>query len=227
MKWTFIVQQKVKVAVLMGSVMLLIALTNLMEQKNLESMSKSFSSIYYDRLIPATDIFYLTEHLYSKRLLMENLLYSANSTTKEEVKNSLAGHNQEISSLVNKFSQTYLVELESKTLEEFRMEIEDYNNIENKIIALYESKSRQDAIALYESEGKPNLLKNLANLKDLTRIQSTVGLELIKDSRGVISSSNILMSLQIIITIIIGMCAQALVMASRMTNRTSSNVNLN
>lgn len=227
MKWTFIINQKIKVAFLLGSIMVLIALTNMMEQRNIDHINKSFSSIYYDRLIPATDIFYLTEQLYSKRLLMENTLYGENSISSDEIRKQLNTHSLAIDDLIEKFSKTYLVKNESESLLDFKERVAHYNKVEEKILNVLEKESVMVARKLYETEGKKDLLQTIQDLKALTKIQSTVGLALIHDSKSIISSSNILMTLQITIAIIIGLFIQALVMASKLASRDTGNFNLN
>jgi hypothetical protein len=227
MKWTFIINQKLKVAFLLGSIMLLIALTNMLEQQNIKDINKSFSSIYYDRLIPATDIFYLTEQLYSKRLLMENVLYRANAISQDEIKKQLNNHNTVIDKLIDKFSKTYLVENESESLLDFKDRVEHYNKVEERILSILFKESTVAARKLYETEGKKDLLQTIEHLKALTKIQSAVGLELIHNSRSIISNSNVLMTLQITVAIIIGLAIQALVMASKLVSKETGNFNLN
>jgi uncharacterized integral membrane protein len=54
-----------------------------------------------------------------------------------------------------------------------------------------------------------------------------VGLALIHDSKGIISSSDLMLTVQIIIAIIIGLLIQALVMASRIVDTKHQDFNLN
>jgi GT2 family glycosyltransferase len=61
MKWSFVIQQKFKTAIILGGMMCMIVGATLISRMNMEGIDKSFSSIYQDRLIPATNIIYLTE----------------------------------------------------------------------------------------------------------------------------------------------------------------------
>ena len=78
MKWTYQIPQKIKTATLPMGVMVLVIVSNLIARKNITEMNRSVTSIYKDRLIPATNIFYLTENLYRKRLAMEEFLTNGN-----------------------------------------------------------------------------------------------------------------------------------------------------
>ena len=102
MRWTFFIQQKLKVAALLACIMALIVITNLLGRKSVGDFSRSFSAIYNDRLVPATDIFHLTENLYHKRFLIEDLLFSEN-TDAHTVADKLDEHNRYIANLVTKY----------------------------------------------------------------------------------------------------------------------------
>jgi hypothetical protein len=227
MKWPFIIREKMKIAFLLGAVMLLIAFTTVMERRNIESISKSFSSIYYDRLIPATDIFYLTENLYTKRLLMENFLYTNNALPVDVLRKQLGERSVAIDNLIVKFEKTLLVGNESVSLQEFKRRAEHYKQVEAKILDNITHESRESARHLYETEGKDDLHHTIRHLEELTKIQSSVGLSLIDNSKDIVSSSQVVLTLQIAMAVVIGLMVQALVLASKAINIDSNNFNMN
>ena len=47
----------------------------ILEDKSLKSVSTAFSSMYNDRLIPATDLFQISAHLNAKRQLLGSYFY--------------------------------------------------------------------------------------------------------------------------------------------------------
>jgi hypothetical protein len=227
MKWPFIIREKIKIALLLGTIMLLVGFTTVMEKRNIESISKSFSSIYHDRLIPATDIFYLTENLYTKRLLMENFLYAGGAMPVEELRKQLAERSAAIDKLIAKFEKTLLVENESVSLQAFKQRAEHYKKVEVNILDNVTRESRESAQHLYETEGRDDLRHTIQRLEELTKIQSSVGLSLIDDSKDVISSSQVVLTLQIAMAIVIGLLVQALILASKVVNIDNKNFNLN
>ncbi len=159
---------KVKVALLLTAVMALVGLTNFLERRNIEKMDATFSSIYHDRLIPATDIFYMTENLFNRRLLMEQFLYSDNvGLTADVLPGKLKSHEISINKLVDKFSKTFLVKNESVELNNFKKGLKITINTNSKSwkrIKINPGKPRRNFMKIPErnSSSKPsNTSKNL------------------------------------------------------------------
>lgn len=226
MKWTFAIQQKLKAATVLCGIMLMIVLFTFLERKNVADMNRSVTSIYNDRLIPATDIFYLSEHLYGKRFLAEQFLRS-HDLQLAELKKQLDQHNKNIKSLINRFEKTYLVNKEQEYLNNLRNKVHTYNQIERKIINLSGTGSKDVALALYESEGKKTHEATIKQLVLLTRIQTTVGGELIKDSNGKVAAASMISSLQIVLSIVTGLIIISLIFASKITSGKEQNFHLN
>src|SRR5687768_15927620 len=77
MKWTYIIRQKIKLVLLLTSLITLIGVTNYIEQQNINQIDQSFNSIYYDRLVPATELLHMTQNLYKQQMLLESAVLSA------------------------------------------------------------------------------------------------------------------------------------------------------
>lgn len=227
MKWTYIIQQKTKVALLLTCIMLLVIVSNLLGRKNIVDINTSFTSIYNDRLIPATDIFYLTQNLYSKKLLMEQFLFSDKENNIAKLQSHLNKHNNSIDSLIQKFEKTYLVDQESRSLAEFKKSVVGYGTIEKSILGLYLNQLKEDAQNLYTNQGKPTLQNAINHLYDLIEIQSSVGKELINDSEDIMYNTNLLSMLQITLAILIGGIIHALVLSSKVVNHRDQFYDLN
>ena len=56
-----------KIAGLLFCIMACTLLIRFLEDKSVKNMNKSFVSMYNDRLIPATDLFFVAEHTYQKK----------------------------------------------------------------------------------------------------------------------------------------------------------------
>jgi hypothetical protein len=228
MKWTYVVQQKLKVALLLTAIMALVGLTNFLERRNIEKMDATFSSIYHDRLIPATDIFYMTENLFNRRLLIEQFLYTDNNgISMDALSSKLDTHEASINKLVDKFSKTLLVKDESVELNNFKAGLKNYDKHEQEILHAYNTQSRAAAQNVYEQVGRKQLLDTIKHLEELTEIQSTEGLAMMHGSQDIASNSSLLLTLQIVVAIFIGIMIQALIMASNTTNTTGKHFHLN
>jgi hypothetical protein len=219
MKWSFVIQQKLKAAALLGGIMILIILGSLISRQNMQGVDNSLSSIYQDRLIPATTIIYLTENLYGKRLTLEKHLFSPESATAAEVKAQLASYDKRIDSLVRIFEKTYLVDQESKSLDDFKQEVSNYIVLENRILELCESGFIHEGKSAFAKGGAVTFQGTINNLHDLTSIQSDVGKNLMKESKSDVASFGVISFLQISLVIIIGLIVQVLIQSDRIINR--------
>ena len=228
MRWTFIIQQKFKVALLLFCVMMLIIVTNIISRKNAGDISRSFHSMYNDRLIPATDIFYLAENLFNKRLLLESYLISENGNDIHEVKSRINHHNQVVDSLVSAFEKTYLVDEEYHFLKDFKEKVEKYSTIENRILDKSEFFSKESGLVIFQEQGKETFHCTIENLEKLTQIQSSVGNELNNASQLDAANITTLSSIQLILVFVIGAVVQALIFASKsLRSQRQQNYHLN
>ncbi|MBC8053712.1 MAG: MCP four helix bundle domain-containing protein [Sphingobacteriaceae bacterium] len=218
MKWTFVIQQKLKVAVLLGVIMAVVVLVNLVLQKNISDINRSVNSIYNDRLIPATDIFYLSENLHNRQLVIEKFLYR-NEHDVKHLRLSLKGYSTKIDQLVSKYEKTYLVDEESVFLNNFKKNIQQYASLEDKMLSLMAQNRQTEGLRLYETEGRIALQNTISQLSDLTTIQSAVGSKLVNDTKGIVATSNFLSDLQIALAVIIGAIITALVVSSKIINQ--------
>lgn len=227
MKWVFAIQQKYKVALLLGCILCLVVLTTIVERINMGDINRSFTSIYNDRLIPATEMFYLSENMYSKRLLMEKFLFSHEESEIDELREKLNQHNQSIDSLIEEYEKTYLVDNESRYLTAFKNKLSSYKQVEQSVIELSENSSKEAGVEIFENQGMALFQSTIQNLHLLTQIQSTVGKELIAHSQSAMASTNILSHLQIALAFIICVIIQVLLLTSTVINKQKQTFHLN
>jgi hypothetical protein len=221
MKWTFVIQQKLKVALLLGVIMCVVVLFNLVLQKNISDINQSVNSIYNDRLIPATDIFHLSENLHSKQTVLEKFLYQ-NSYNASELEATLQASNIKIGLLINKYEKTYLVDEESVFLKNFKKSIADFSTVEQQMLSLSKAGGKAEALRLYERQGRGQLEATIIQLSDLNTIQSAVGGKLVSDTKGIVATSNFLSNLQMVLAIIIGVMITSLVVSSKIISQSQA-----
>lgn len=225
MKWSFVIQQKFKAAILLGGIMALIIGGTLISRYNVEGIDESFSSIYKDRLVPATTILYLTENLYRKRLSLENYLYSEAHLSPAHVKAHLRAHDRSIDSLIRLFEKTYLVDEEAKSLQGFKNQIGQYAKLENQVLALCTTGSFVEARQLFSTPGGTTFESTILNLNELAGIQSTIGKDLVKASKVNVASFGIISFLQISLAIITGLVVIILIRNSQIIQKPRTNSN--
>lgn len=219
MKWSFVIQQKLKATLLLGGIMLVIVLGTMVSRRNINGIDKSFSSIYQDRLIPATTIIYLSENLYGKRLLLEKFLLTApTDRNSEKVAASLSRHNKSIDSLIHIFEKTYLVDQEAKSLSVFKNRVDEYALLEKMMLNLYNAGHPEAGMEIFEGAAERTFKSTISNLNDLTLIQSVVGKELIKESKVDFATYAMISFLQVGLAVIIGLIILVFIQNSRIVN---------
>lgn len=216
MKWSFVIHQKLKAAILLGTIMLFIVAAAVLTKHTIDGINKSFSSIYQDRLLPATTIIYLTENLYAKRLVMEKHLSENRVKNHDEMESLLAYHDHKMDSLIAVFEKSYLVEEERKSLLAFRKYIKAYQGVEKSLLneSLHISNSR----SLFDGQGQAYFQQSLDAINKLTEIQSSVGTTLLKDSKMDFTGIAVISFLQIALSIIIGIVILILIQSSRIVH---------
>lgn len=218
MKWSFIIQQKLKASLLLGGIMVAIILGTVLSRNNINGIDKSFSSIYQDRLIPATTIIYLTENLYNKRLSLEKYLFSEEPVDHKAILLQLNQYNINLDSLTKAFEKTYLVEEEARILADFRDRIRAYSLLESQIIDQQRSGNPVMAKELFEGAGATTFQNSLVHLNELAKIQSEVGNKLMLKSKTDFAGFAILSFLQIGLAVILGLIILVLIKNSRIIN---------
>lgn len=218
MKWSFVIQQKLKAALLLGGVMVVVIIGNLLSRNHIEGIDKSFSSIYQDRLIPATTITYLAENLYRKRLFLERFLLSEEEQSPQQMARQLDEHNGSIDSLIRSFEKTYLVDKEAKSLSAFKNRVQEYALLEKMALNLYLAGNIEEGRRLFEVSGSHTFQSTINRLNELTSIQSDVGRELVKESQSNVAGFSLLSFLQISLVVVIGLMVMVLIQSARIVN---------
>ena len=218
MKWSFVVQQKLKAALLLSGIMLMIILGALISRNNMRGIDRSFLSIYQDRLIPATTMIYLSENLYGKRLLLEKFLLSDGVVSTEKIAADLLAHDKNIDSLINIFGKTYLVDEEVRSLNAFKIHVEKYALLEKKILTLENSGNREAGKKLFELAGTGSFHNTITDLNELTNIQSSIGKELMNESKSDMASVWLISFLQIALAVIVGLSILILIQSAKIIN---------
>lgn len=228
MKFSYSLKQKSKIALLLFLIMACTILIRVLEDRSIKNMERAFSSLYDDRLIPATDIFYIKEKLYAKRLILENFVTAEDDTTSYlNLKSNLTQHDFEIDSLLKKYSKTFLVLNEKSRLDDLKLKLVEYRTIEKTILANASNLDKAALKKLFNGNFNIAFVDLSALLLELTKIQTVVGEELREESKKIVSGTNLYSSLQIVLAIIIGILIVSIVFASNVINVKNDNFKLN
>ena len=227
MKFAHSIKQKTKVALLLFCVMVCLILVRILEDKSIKQMNNSFISLYNDRLIPATDLFFIAEKLNLKKDLIESYLNNELAlNSQKNIQQSLLSYNESIDSLLLKYEKTFLVNLEKKHLIELKSNILASRIIEKNITSNSQLKEKSDteSITILLKESYKGIFNKLS---ELTQIQSKIGDELIKNSKSIVSGSNLYSTIQFFLAIIIGVLIVSILFTSNVINIKNENFKLN
>ena len=134
MKWAFAIQRKIRLAIALAVLMLLVILFSLLESYNVGRISKSFNSIYEDRLIPAVDLYSISGHIQTKRNKLVSFLFSDNINS-GEIRTVLSTENKQLDILINKYENTYLVKAETNHLQNLKKNLKIFERDELLLIS--------------------------------------------------------------------------------------------
>ncbi|WP_345032468.1 MCP four helix bundle domain-containing protein [Ravibacter arvi] len=227
MKWSFVIQQKVKAALLLGGVMVMIVLINALSNYNINGIARSFTSIYQDRLMPAIDIIHLTESLYTKRLLLEKHLLTEAQRDQVSLQEKLEKHDEKIDSLLGAYEKTYLVEQESRSFTALKNRVTEYALLEKSILNFSNAGFINEGIGLFEGKGGEVFQHTILRLNELTAIQLRVGEELTEASSTDVSLVRLYSTLLILTALLVGGLVLHLIFSSKIVNTERKGFNLN
>lgn len=229
MRFAYSVKQKMKIAVLLFCIMACTILIRFLEDKSVKSMNESFVSLYNDRLIPATDLFYIAEYVDQKRFLMEEVLYlpDTHPFNENQLKNKLDKIDVSIDSLIKDYEKTFLVKQEKQKIAELKAWLAGHNNMEDKLLKAITVYGLEKARMTYETFGRNAPGEIIQKLSELMRIQRQVGEELTKDTAFMVSGNKIYSSFQLVLAIVIGILIVGIVFTSNVVKISNDKFNLN
>jgi|GEM_PF-270104 len=228
MKWTYFIRQKLKVAFLLFCIMACSVMIRVLEDKNVKHMSNALLSMYDDRLVPASDIFDIAEHLHAKRFLFLVFVADQHPTMVglERLAEQIEQRRTAIDSLLLKYGKTYLVADEKAYLTDFKRRLGAYRKIEGQLLTA-SAENLHARIRFYTQTGESALDGAIKKLSALEKLQTHVGKELMADAQFVISGTRFFSTLQLILSIVIGIMVVVLVLESKSMIKNKQPYNLN
>lgn len=225
MKWAFAIQRKIRLAIMLAVLMLSIIIFSLLESNNVTRISKSFNSIYEDRLIPAVDLYSIADHIHGKRNQLFTFLFTDN-ISQVEIEKYIKEENLKLDKLISKYQSTYLVKSESNYLNSLKRNLRDYRRDEMLLIQTAKD-DKETARNLYLNT-TDHLYNDLnKDLMRLTQVQTQVGRELLRESQNSQATSGFISQLQFATAIILGLVIMILVITDKQVRVRQEKYNLN
>lgn len=190
--WTFAIKQKMTAAILLFTVIALVMLTNMREQRTATRISTAVTSIYEDRLVVAQYILQLSKQMEGITTGLEK--------EEEHVTTRINDHLAEVAALNALYEKTILTETERTNFETFKQLCETIS---------LNNKTGNQAAALLAARDAGDTLQTLSS------IQVEEGKNQLDEVLNMTYFSNILSYLELAILIVIAVIIQALVFASK------------
>lgn len=205
MKLSGIVQQKLKAALLLLPVMVVVILTSVSMRSTMQEVDQALGSVYADRLEPAVEMVYLSEKFHAKRHLVETWLMAENRSSISHIEAKLKQYDAGIQHLIDQFEKTNLIADEKQSLLAFKIVLDDYSLLEQRVLQQGTSGKIQAASDAFNGSGAVLFQQGVTHLHDLARIQSVVGKEFLLRSHAEARYLYINSTLQIAVAVIMGL----------------------
>ncbi|GAB3815187.1 MCP four helix bundle domain-containing protein [Pontibacter rugosus] len=215
MSWSFKIKQRNKIALALGAIILITVLANWFVSYSMTVVGSQFKSVYVDRLVPALDISAIQERYYQNRLLLEEHISLMDRLQQETIRVQLSQNEQEIDSLVAKYSATQLTAKEQQDLQQYLKAEKELHLLKNKILLHSSAGEKHVASNLYKQQWLAAFQELMQPLHALSELQESVGQELYEDADRQMKSLKTLSYLVIALAVIFALLIGTLLQTSR------------
>ncbi len=174
-------------------------------------LSNKFFSMYRDRLEPAMELSVIIERSYQNRLHLEEHVTELGVESLVQIEFDIHRNNRIIDSLINKYSETYLVPEEIKSLNKYRRNMDEYRKLERNIITLSRQRQHQEAMNLLTGRSFTLFRSIIEPLERLEEMQLIAGQELYLEAERLALRVNMTIYLAMGIGIVIAIIVATIV----------------
>lgn len=209
MSRTITQKSKIKVAIVLTVLIVMIFGKNVLERRNFNELGNSFVSFYEDRLVVESYIFSISEKLFRIKLLVNHCQFESDYS---HVIDEISTYETEILNLVKEFEDTKLTIKEAGFLTDFKNIIQ-----ENLRIADYQSLFSTETGINSEKVKQYNsyIEKAILDLEKLSLIQIEEGKKLATNSDKVVTRSQIWSQFEVAALVILIVIIYLLIYTSR------------
>ncbi|MEQ8478129.1 MCP four helix bundle domain-containing protein [Fulvivirga sp.] len=213
---------RIKLATILSVFMVIMIVIDYWQTQKIQKIHTNFSSIYSDRLVPATELHFLANQLYDKQMLFGQV----NNTQQpnNELLAQIKSKNSLIDSLLHEYEKTYFVAKEHQYLTHFKQTLSNQKSLENDIMLMDKGEVLPQEI---QNKQRALFMALTSDLNDLAKVQTTVGQELIYESNLQFAGSQLIFNLRMILIIIVGVFAFVLAKSVKINKNLNQPFHLN
>lgn len=194
MKRWLAMKEKTKIIAVLLVVLVLALLNNHFSRMHYEALDKNIVSIYKDRLMPSSYLFKLNDHLYQKKILVQDPLEE-----KALLLSKLDGHNISMQQLTRDYEKTYLTRNEEEYWRDFVGHLRQYNLSEAALVGHTQTATVGELQSSFD--------KAIGSLNMLNELQTTEGFKLQHESKSIIGNTLLRAYLEVSLLFILGIIA--------------------
>lgn len=182
MNWIFKIRKQYRIFGTFAFVFFILILLGLYTTSGIEKITRSFGSMYADRLVPSMDLANVLIDVYENRVSLENHISEKSLEEKLKIERTVLRNHFAIDSIIANVSNTYLVSDERTLLAEFRANFKNYKNVEKEILNLSNEFKVDSSLQLMSHKGNVIFHQVIKPLQGMEMTQKKVGHELYVDS---------------------------------------------
>lgn len=227
MKWSFILQQKLRAAGLLLSLMLVILCTATSLKNEMQDMDQTMASLYTDRLQPAVDLVYISESLHAKRLLLENQFVNELPVSPVVLAGQLRRYDRRINERIVQYEKTKLITSEVRWLKAFKKNWLQGQALEKSMQQLMTAEQQPTARQLFYRQGALVFKHSVQALHELAQIQAETGQKAVREAHRMAAGGSLGVTLLTAISIIVGLVILGFIHNARLVSQESRSFHLN
>ncbi|WP_373521989.1 MCP four helix bundle domain-containing protein [Aquiflexum sp.] len=201
--------RKLKVAIVLTIIIVMIFGKNILERKNFNELGDTFISFYEDRLVVESYIFSISEKLFRIKLLVNHCEFESDYS---HVIDEISEYEKDILLLVEDFEKTKLTLSEDQFLTDFKRIIQENLRI-SEYALLYSDESGINSKSVKEYNSY--IERAVSDLEKLSLIQIEEGQKLAMNSDKVVNRSRIWAQFEVAALVILLVIIYLLIYTSR------------
>jgi len=207
MKFTYVISQKIKIALSLTIMIVMLLMTNFLSKRHFSKLQGSFTSVYEDRLLVEIHIYKITTFLNEKDILLHE--YFENRGRLEHTR--FSSLNDSIEAHIMAYEKTVFTAEEAEVFKKFKRNLTQLSAQEHAILSQEISTENYDLLL---NANKYHAMLS-SNLSQLSNIQREEGQRLLNQSKQLMASNKVTLQFELVILIVIGLIVQALIFSSK------------
>ena len=219
-------EKRKRLILILSTFFVLLLITEFIEKRSLKSIDQDFSSLYQDRLLPASQMYELSELLHEKRMLFENIKDDAEFIAEVNLK-EIKAYNTQIDQVLKDYGKTYLVDREEVYFKDFNDHYKEYMLLENTILKNLQEEDFSTANYLIDKNANHYFRTLNLDLHNIASMQPEVGEQLMAHYKSSSGLTSLLYYFKIALTILIGVFVLRLLGLEQLLRRPKQKFELN